>query len=281
MRLAVAQTILRANPGDRAEIAESGRGVRALMREAHAAGARLAHFPEGATCWPDKHVMSSTDGVGPADWSRADWEALRHELAEIAALAGKLRLWTVVGAVHRLTPPHRPYNSLYVISDRGEVVTRYDERLLSNTKVSFMYSPGSQPVTFEVDGMRFGLAAGMEVHFPEIFGEYERLDVDAVLFSTAGPPTDETTDVFAAEALAHAAINSYWVGYAGPVGSGLICPDGEWRARCQSNDPAVAVADLLTTEENLARPWRRKVRAGIYEPHLVSDDPRSDDRRAI
>ncbi len=45
-----------------------------------------------------------------------------------------------------------------MISDRGEVMTRYDERMLSNTKITYMYSPGSAPITFEVDGMRFGCA---------------------------------------------------------------------------------------------------------------------------
>jgi hypothetical protein len=39
-------------------------------------------------------------------------------------------------------------------------------------------------VTFDIDGLRFGLLLGMEVHFPELFIEYERLDVDCVLFST-------------------------------------------------------------------------------------------------
>jgi hypothetical protein len=29
---------------------------------------------------------------------------------------------------------------MYVISERGELVTRYDERLLSDTKLSFMYT---------------------------------------------------------------------------------------------------------------------------------------------
>lgn len=91
-----------------------------------------------------------------------------------------------LGSVHQLTPPHRPYNSLYVISDRGKLITRYDERLLSNTKISFMYSPGTVPVTFEIDGFRFGCALGMEAHYPEIFMEYEKLNVDCVLFSTAG-----------------------------------------------------------------------------------------------
>src|SRR5208283_2672557 len=44
----------------------------------------------------------------------------RDELAATVALAGELRLWTVLGSIHRLTPPHRPHNSLYVISNRGE-----------------------------------------------------------------------------------------------------------------------------------------------------------------
>jgi hypothetical protein len=46
-----------------------------------------------------------------ADWDRADWPVLRDEVAAIARLAGELRLWTVLGSVHPLTPPHRPHNS--------------------------------------------------------------------------------------------------------------------------------------------------------------------------
>jgi predicted amidohydrolase len=159
------------------------------MRQASRAGARIIHFPEGATCSPHKRIMSGTGPaeVGPADWDRADWQVLRQELTATARLAGELRLWTVLGAVHPLTPPHRPHNSMYVISDSGELVTRYDERLLSATKLSFMYTPGTRPVTFEVDGLRLGCALGIEVHFPEVFTEYERLDVDGVLFSTTGP----------------------------------------------------------------------------------------------
>jgi predicted amidohydrolase len=291
MRIAVAQSVVRGDPGDRDQLAQSGRDLRRLMRDASEEGARLIHFGEGATCWPDKHLLS-VDGpetVGASDWGRVDWDGLHEELRSIAALARELRLWTVLGSIHRLTPPHRPHNSLYVISDQGEVVTRYDERMLSNTKLQFMYTPGAEPVTFEVDGVRFGCSLGMEVHFPEIFGEDERLDVDCVLFSTMGTwtigaPTAEGSAVFAAEALAHAATNSYWVSYACSAQdavhapSGIVSPQGCWISRCpQDAVSAVVVGDLDDGAENLARPWRRRVRAGIYEPHLV-DDPRSDDR---
>jgi predicted amidohydrolase len=291
-RLAVAQTTLRGDPSQPDELRDSGAEIRRLMRQAHDDGARLVHFAEGATTWPDKRLLSSTgpDDIGPADWDRLRWNVLAAELEAIAALAGELRLWTVVGAPHRLTPPHRPHNSLYVIADTGTVVTRYDERMISNTKLLHLYAPGSEPVTFEVDGVRFGCALGMEVHFPEVFLEYERLDVDCVLFSTVAwtmpgsEPAPQGADVFAAEARAHAATNSYWVSYAdtaqGAVHapSGVISPDGRWLARGpQAAVPAVVVAVLDGSAENLARPWRRKVRAGIYDPHLV-DDPRSEDR---
>ncbi len=248
------------------------------------------HFPEGAATCPNKKIMSASgpEQAGPADWERVDWAALRDELAATVALAGELRLWTVLGSVHRLAPPHRPHNSLYVISDRGTIATRYDERMLSSTKVNYLYTPGSVPVSFDVDGVRFGCALGMEATFPEVFLEYERLDVDGVLFSTHGPGTPDNNGPFALQAQAHAASNSYWVSYAGTTqdaasaSSGVISPDGEWIARCPRDaTSSIAVADLHTSAENRARSWRRTARGGIYDPHLVPDDPRSEDARPI
>ena len=295
VKLATAQVVVRDDPGDGDQLRQSGRDVRELMRQAHTAGARIIHFPEGATCAPNKRIMSVTgpEEVGPADWNRANWPALQQELAQTARLAGELRLWTVLGSVHLLTPPHRPHNSMYVISDQGELVTRYDERLLSNTKLSFMYAPGSRPVTFEVDGLRFGCAMGIEVHFPEVFAEYERLDVDGVLIST-GPGQDHVaTAAFATEAQAHAATNSLWVSFAMAAQhsiaapAGTIAPDGRWAAQCPyDGQPAVVIADIDNRPESIdiaiakARPWRRLARGGAYDSHLVTDG-RSDNRAAF
>jgi predicted amidohydrolase len=287
MRLSVAQLTVQPDPADTAALRDSGARIRDLMRAARAAGARLLHLPEGALTCPAKTVMSSTgpDEVGPADWDRADWATLADELRAIAALAGELRLWTVLGSVHPLTPPRRPHLSLYVISDNGAIVTRYDERMLSHTKISHMYTPGAAPVTFIVDGVRFGCALGMEATYPEIFGEYERLDVDCVLFSTHGPGTPANNGPFALQSRALAAANSFWVSYAGTAQdapnapSGIAGPDGDWLTRCPAEPvPALATADLDLTAENLARPWRRVARGGRYTPHQATDDPRSLDR---
>jgi predicted amidohydrolase len=170
-------------------------------------------------------------------------------------------------------------------------VTRYDERLLSNTKLSFMYSPGVRPVTFEVDGLRLGCALGIEVHYPEVFSEYERLDVDGVLFSSTGPgPESPEAAAFATEAAAHAAVNGLWISFAMcaqqsvVTPAGIVAPDGRWAARCPGDgQSAVAVADIDNRPEPIdiavarARPWRRRARAGLYDPYLVVDN-RSDDR---
>jgi len=287
MRLSVAQLTVHPDPGDTAALRDSGGQIRRLMHDAHAAGARLLHLPEGALTCPGKQVMSSggPGTVGAADWDRADWATLAAELRAISELAGELRLWTVLGSVHPLTAPRRPHLSLYVISDRGAIATRYDERMLSNTKVSHMYTPGTAPITFTVDGVRFGCALGMEAAFPEVFLEYERLDADCVLFSTHGPGTPANNGPFALQSQALAAANSYWVSYAGTAQdapnapSGVITPDGDWLTRCPTEAvPAIATADLDLTAENYARPWRRAARGDLYARYQAPDDPRSLDR---
>jgi predicted amidohydrolase len=282
LRLAVGQLTVHLDPGDREALRDSGDQIRRLMRDAHAAGARLLHLPEGALTSPGKRVMSD---AGPADWDRADWVTLAGQLRAITALAAELRLWTVLGSIHPLTPPRRPHLSLYVIGDDGRVATRYDERMLSDTKVGRLYTPGSAPVTFTVDGVRFGCALGMEAAFPEVFLEYERLDVDCVLFSTHGPGTTVNNGPFALQSQALAAANGYWVSYAGTAQdapnapSGVITPNGDWLTRCPPDPvPAITTAELDLTAESPARPWRRVARGGLYDPYRAPDDPRSLDR---
>ncbi|MEI2299780.1 carbon-nitrogen hydrolase family protein [Ensifer sp. MJa1] len=285
LRLAVAQSGYFDDPRDAAALRLAGDGTRRLMREAHRAGARVLHLPEGAMCFPNKRIMSAIGPreIGPSDWRRFEWTVLREELDATRTLARALGLWTVLGSAHPLTEPHRPHNSLYVISDKGLVATRYDERMLSHTKISYMYTPGSIPVTFEVDGFRFGCALGIECHFPELFIEYERLNVDCVLFSTTGGSSPNDL-AFAAEVQGHASSNRYWASFAvlaqpGLIApSGIISPEGQWETQCTAGGPSIALAEIGRDPGDPARPWRRHARGGIYEPHMVGDDPRSSSR---
>ena len=136
-------------------------------------------------------------------------------------------MWVVLGSAHPLTPPHRPHNSLYVISDQGEVVNRYDKRFCSNTEITRFYSPGFEPVVFDVDGYRFGCAICIEVNFPSLFVEYDSLGVDCLLLSAW--PVDS---IFFLKARSHAAIHNYWLSLSVPaqsaelMPSAIIGPDG-------------------------------------------------------
>ncbi|MFF3128588.1 carbon-nitrogen hydrolase family protein [Streptomyces sp. NPDC057908] len=293
LRLAVAQSTVPRDPTDLGSLRASGAEIRGLMREASRAGARLVQFPEGAITYPDKRVMSA-GGPGTlavSDWSRVAWNVLCEEGELIADLAGELGLWAAFGSIHPLTPPNWPHNSLYVVSDQGRLVARYDKRYLSSTEVSYMYTPGIDPLVFEIDGIRFGCALCIEVNFPELFAEYERLGVDCVLVSLM---VDNAARAVVAQA--YGALYSYWIGYSIPaqfsttVPSGIIAPGGRWLARCPADGrPSLTVADLdlgatdpdIDEAVRLARPWRRSARAGLYNTKTVQGDPRSDTRTAF
>lgn len=124
----------------------------------------------------------------------------------------------------------------------------------------------------------------MESHYAEIFGDYERLDVDCVLFSTTGDLVSAAPP-FAAEVLGHAASNAFWVSYSAhapqstAIPAGIAAPDGKWSALCPTNgEPAIAVTDVRIDPAHPARPWRRTARSDLYRARQVHGDPRSDNR---
>jgi predicted amidohydrolase len=270
LRIAVAQSTVHEDPTNSELLRESGAEVRRLMREAAAAGARLVHFGEGALCFPSKWVMSSLgpDEIGPSDWTKADWPVLDAELDQITRLSGELGIWTVIPSVHQ-RPDARPHNSMYVVSDKGRLVTRYDERALSTTKVTWMYSPGAEPVTFEVDGYRFGLALGLDVMFPELFTEYDRLGADAVLVSYAS--TNGPNGHVGVQAQGTAANNTYRISLAVTANpetglvAGVTDPRGQWVAQApEDGRPAIVIADLEPDEwTTIGRAFRQRTRERI------------------
>ena len=233
----------------------------------------MSGYPSG----PGKQIL--------AGW-KVDWQALREELEAIAALAADLGLWVVIGSSHPLTPPSRPHNSLYIISDQGELIGRYDKRFLSHSELSDWYVPGSRAATFDVDGFVFGCALCIEIQFAEIFFEYARKGVDAVLLSSFS-----RSPMYAIQAQGHALCGAFWLGFSVPAQcsdaapSGLVGPDGKWIVTAPSDgSPALAIADLDRASEPLrislehGRPWRARAR-DLFGHAPICDDPRSLDER--
>lgn len=261
------------------DVRENGQRIRALMRDAKAAGAQLVHFPEGAASGYIKTQVT--------DWKTVDWLALREELESIAALADKLALWVVVGANHRLNA-HRPHNSMYVISDQGGLIGRYDKRLCSFSEITDWYSPGVDPFVFDVNGIRFGCAICIELSFSAPFAEYRRLGVHCMLLSSYS--NDAGDEV---KARGQAAVHNMWFSLSRPINpqppgcSAIYGPDGSVIAQTLSGQPALATAVVDLDDPHwqvpiaFARPWRDQAALGkIYEEHRV-EDPRSTDKLAF
>lgn len=135
--------------------------IRELIRRAHADGATVMHLPEGA-------LSGYAGGDKPhfRGWN-VDWSLVRAGLLALMELAAELKVWIIVGSNHPLTAPHRPHNSVYVISSQGTLAGRYDKRWLSNGEITEFYTPGTAETLFEVDGFTFGIAVCISPHLED------------------------------------------------------------------------------------------------------------------
>lgn len=275
MKIATAQTIVSK------DISSNASAIRQALSDAAEQGVRLVNFCEGALSGYSKAQIAS-----PECWSSFDWARQEKELRGIAELCGKLGLYAIVGGAHRLSETTRPHNSLYVLSDRGDLLTRYDKRFLSNSEIQDWYTPGRHPVLFSVDGYRFGCALCIECQFPEVFMDYEKRGADAVLFGSYGIP-----EHFQRAIQAHAGLNCFWISAATPAQeaakgpAGIVGPDGKWSSRCNFSSASSLALSILDRDDpdyeipiKRARPWRASARLGtIYKDKMV-EDQRSRDK---
>lgn len=156
IRLAAAQVEVSEEAPTASVLAASGARIRAQMVRASEAGVRVVHFPEGTLTYPSKLLIGERrPEIGEADWTMADWRALRAELRAVADCSRELGIWTVIGAPHQLSDGRRPHNSLHIFSDKGELITRYDKRRLATPEITDMYTPETDAIVFEVDGFRW------------------------------------------------------------------------------------------------------------------------------
>lgn len=262
LKIAAAQSIVSA------DIRANGKTIRSLIQEAAEQGVRLINFCEGALSGYSKAQIAS-----PEDWEKLDWTLLEQELDEISDCCKTHRIFAVVGSAYPLLPYRAPLNSQLIFNDNGELIGRYYKRYLSNSELNGWFTPGKDALTFEVDEFRFGCLTCIEVQFPELFMEYEREKVDAILFSSYG-----IRNFFQIALRAHAGFNCLWISGATPAQTakegpaGIIGPNGKLVSHCAAQQVnALATATLDQSDPafhealHLARPWRRKAREGaIY-----------------
>ena len=248
-----------------ASLKDNARHIERLLRRAAEAGTDIVHFPEGA--------LSGCVKTHIKDWDSFDWAALNTQLENLQRLCHELSIWAVIGSAHNEPAQQRPFNSLYIIDDKGDLTHRYDKRYCSHSEITHWFRAGNTPLTIDVKGIKIGFAICIEIQFPELFQEYERLNVDCVMLSAYSD-----APIFAIQAQGHAACNNIWISYSVPAelsatqASCMIGPDGLVLGVCENNKADITLHEINPDAPqwdipcHKARPWRRKARLGdIYK----------------
>ena len=268
-----------------------------LLREAARRDARVAHFPEGA--------LSGYAGADFVTFAGYDRDALEIATSGVREHARELGIWVVVGSAHWFSDVSAPHNSLYVISDGGEVTERYDKRFLGGTDPDH-YSPGSHFSTWSIDGIRCGALICYDYRFPELYRHYVTLGVqlmfhsfhagnaspDRVAAITAAigpeyaPLNPAATLTYPGVAMpavmtASAACNNMWISCPNSSAPESLWPaffvrsDGITTGQLERNNPGILVS-AVDTEQDLYDStglWRRRAIAGIlHSGELAEDD---------
>jgi predicted amidohydrolase len=283
--------------------------VSRLMRETKSRGGEVAHFPEAC--------LSGYAGSDLESHADTDWPLLASALGEVLALAGSLGLWVVLGSAHRLTPPHKPHNSLYVISGQGRIVDRYDKRFLSGDASGAAgdlahYSPGNHFSVFDIKGVRCGALICVDCRYPELYRAYKRRGVQLMFhaFHAAHVGAEEWNAIEARigvenhalnpattypgitqPAMMHAAAgsNHMWISCPNSAAfrscwpSFFVRPDGVITGRLGEHGTGVLLSQVDTEAPfyDSTAAWRERAMAGILHSGDLVRDARSDDRTAI
>jgi predicted amidohydrolase len=223
----------------------------------------------------------------------------------IRELARELGIWVVAGSAHRFSDVSAPHNSLYVISDRGQVVTRYDKRFLGGTDPDH-YSPGSHFTTWTIDGVRCGALICYDYRFPELYRQYVSLDVQLMFhsFHAGNVPPERVAAIGAAIGAGYAplnpaatftypgitmpavitaaaACNNLWISCPNSSAPESLWPaffvrsDGITIGRLERNEPGVLLSVVDTGQDlyDSTGPWRRRAIAGtLHSGELAEDD---------
>ncbi|MBL7698272.1 MAG: carbon-nitrogen hydrolase family protein [Chitinophagaceae bacterium] len=186
-------------------IKENANYIKKFMREAASNGANIIQFPEAA--------LSGYPPVDVSTFKNYDWDLLRTETKEIMALAGELHMWVVLGSAHFISENEKPLNCLYIISDEGKIVDRYDKSMLTDGDLKY-FTPGNHIVIREINGFKIGFLICYDSCFPEMYNIYNHKDVTIMFHSFYNARHEGKSildDVIPAEIRVRASDNLMWV----------------------------------------------------------------------
>jgi predicted amidohydrolase len=229
-------------------IKENYRWIKDQIIEAKLKKADIVHFPECALSGYPGSDMNSLDNF--------DWDELFRATDSVMALAKELKIWVILGSMHRLSGSNKPHNSLYLINSEGEIIDRYDKRFCTASDLNF-FTPGDHFVTFKLNGITCGLLICYDVRFPELYREYRKLGADLIFHSfynaRAGKGSIHPV-IMHITAQASAATNYFYMSLTNSSAPEswpcyFITPDGLIQNKLTENVPGILISDIDATEK--------------------------------
>lgn len=179
--------------------------IKRFIKEAALNKADIVHFSEAALSgYPPKDIPS---------FQNFNWAKLRDETYSIMLLAQKHRIWIILGSAHYISENEKSLNCLYIISDEGKIIDRYDKSMLTGGDLRF-YTPGDHTVVLELKGFKLGFLICYDSCFPEMYNIYRHKGVKIMLHSFYNAHHKGKTildEIIPAEIRVRASDNLMWV----------------------------------------------------------------------
>jgi len=250
--------------------------------EAKIKNADIVHFPECA--------LSGYPGSDMNTLEDFNWDELYNATDSITALSKKLKIWVILGSIHRLSGENKPHNSLYLINPEGEIADRYDKRFCTGGDLKF-FSPGDHFVTFDIKGVKCGLLICYDIRFPELYRQYSKLETDVIFqsFYNARQAKGSIHPVIMhITAQARAASNYFYMSLTNSSTTEswpcyFITPDGLVQNKLPLNEPGILISDLDITSKHYdaSKPYRLDAINGKLNSGECINDPKSIDRKRL
>ncbi len=269
------------------DIKSNANYIKRFIKEAALNKADIIHFPEAALSgYPPKDIPS---------FQNFNWDDLRAETYDIMSLAQKHNIWVILGSAHYISVNEKPLNCLYIISNEGKIVDRYDKSMLTGGDLKY-YTPGNHITILELKGYKLGFLICYDSCFPEMYNIYRHKNVKIMFHSFYNAHHKGKTildEVIPAEIRVRASDNLMWViasnssGYYSSWPTCIARPDGSLES-LERGVPGILYRefpdDVCT---DVFRSWThnnkmmRLPKNEVYHNGIPSNHPRALDTKSL
>jgi len=258
-----------------ADISKNKTYIKKLLYQSKEKGAKIVHFSESS--------LSGYAGIDFETLEHFDETHLQKSLEEICRHCANLNIWSIVGS-HKYGQNKKPYNCLLVINGKGDIIDRYDKRLLTGAAGElehYFYRPGKKFIQFKINKIVCGLLICHEWRYPELYREHKKNGTE-ILFQSwydgnlsikdYNNEGKELGSLITGTVRGNAANNSLWISASNTskressFASFLVRPDGKIVHQLKRNITGVLISAINIKEqfEDLSRINREKIFYGKF-----------------